>query len=187
MTKGLFGYILNTELQIENFKNVKLKTKKMKKKDINNKPNEATAGELNLVSTSTTEKVRHSDDVLSQCKDLLLDELAAAKAAFDIEKDINTNVNGTEDTGHKFSNQEGPQVQQSQNNQDKVLGRMKKKIQETEDALLRIKNKTYGICKVTGELIPVGRLLKNPCAETVAFPQSAMPAIGSFSIGSPIS
>ena len=159
----------------------------MKKKDINNKPKEATTGEVNVVSTSTTEKVQHSDDVLSQCKELLLDELAAAKAAFDIEKDINTNSNGTEDTGHKFLSQESPQVQQSQNNQEKVLGRMKKKIQETEEALLRIEKKTYGICKITGALIPVGRLLKNPCAETIAFPQSAMPAIGSFSIGSSIS
>ncbi|HSY77706.1 MAG TPA: TraR/DksA C4-type zinc finger protein, partial [Bacteroidia bacterium] len=71
---------------------------------------------------------------------------------------------GTDDTSPTFSIMEGSSDSESKEETAQLALRQEKYIKNLEDALVRIENKSYGICRVTGKLIPKERLLSVPHA-----------------------
>jgi len=102
------------------------------------------------------EKVRYSDAELQEFKELILQKLAKAHADYDALQSAITHSssNDTEDTSPTFKVLEEGALAQ----------RQYKFIQNLEAALVRIENKTYGIDRVTGKLIPKERLRLVPHA-----------------------
>ena len=111
------------------------------------------------------EKVRYSDEELAEFKELILDKLARARKDLEL---LNDNVSGkgnnADDTAPTFKVlEEGSNVLSKEEN-SQLAARQYKYIQNLENALIRIENKTYGICRVTGKLIPKERLRAVPHA-----------------------
>ena len=111
------------------------------------------------------ERVRYSDEELAEFKELILEKLARARK--DLEM-LNENVaggdNAASDTAPTFKIlEEGSNVLSKEEN-SQLAARQYKYIQNLENALRRIENKTYGICRVTGKLIPKERLRAVPHA-----------------------
>lgn len=111
------------------------------------------------------EKVRYSDEELEEFKKLILDRLEKARKDLEL---LNENVSGgensAEDTSPTFKVlEEGSNVLSKEEN-SQLAARQYKYIQNLENALIRIENKTYGICRVTGKLIPKERLRAVPHA-----------------------
>ena len=109
--------------------------------------------------TKVTPSVRYSDEELEEFKALILDKLQQARENLDL---LNENIAGgehsTDDTAPTFKVlEEGYSVSQKEENA-KLAARTEKYIQSLELALMRIENKTYGICRATGKLIPKERL-----------------------------
>lgn len=113
------------------------------------------------------EKVRYTDEELQEFKQLIMDKLAVAKANLEELKAeaFNKNSNGTDDTSPTFKamEDESSNVQLKEENA-RLAARQQKYIKDLEAALTRIENKTYGICRVTGKLIPKERLRLVPHA-----------------------
>ena len=106
-----------------------------------------------------TPSVRYSDEELEEFKALILDKLEQARTNLAL---LNENIaggeNSTNDTAPTFKIlEEGYSVSQKEENA-KLAARTEKYIQNLEFALMRIENKTYGICRATGKLIPKERL-----------------------------
>ena len=106
-----------------------------------------------------TPSVRYSDEELEEFKALILDKLEQARANLAL---LNENIAGgehsTDDTAPTFKVlEEGYAVSQKEENA-KLAARTEKYIQNLEFALMRIENKTYGVCRATGKLIPKERL-----------------------------
>ena len=117
--------------------------------------------------TKVTPSVRYSDEELEEFKALILEKLQQARANLEL---LNENIAGgehsTDDTAPTFKVlEEGYSVSQKEENA-KLAARTEKYIQSLEFALMRIENKTYGICRVTGKLIPKERLRLVPHATT---------------------
>ena len=111
------------------------------------------------------EKVRYSDEELAEFKELILEKLARARK--DLEM-LNENVsrmgNNANDTAPTFKVlEEGSNVLSKEEN-SQLAARQYKYIQNLENALIRIENKTYGVCRMTGKLIPKERLRAVPHA-----------------------
>lgn len=105
-------------------------------------------------------RMRYSDKELEEFKALILDKLEKARVDFILLKEAYTNHNehDTNDTSPTFKVlEEGYQVLSKEENA-KLAARQEKFIQSLENALIRIENKTYGICRVTGKLISKERL-----------------------------
>ena len=105
------------------------------------------------------QQVRYSDEELEEFKTLILEKLAQAKENLET---LNANLTGgehsTDDTAPTFKIlEEGQAVAQKEENA-KLVARQEKYIRDLEFALMRIENKTYGVCSVTGKLIPKERL-----------------------------
>ena len=114
---------------------------------------------------NTSEKVRYSDEELAEFKELILEKLARAQK--DLEM-LNDNVSGgdnnADDTSPTFKIlEEGSNVLSKEEN-SQLAARQYKYIQNLENALIRIENKTYGVCRMTGKLIPKERLRAVPHA-----------------------
>ncbi len=114
----------------------------------------------------TAEKVRYSDEELQEFKELILQKLAKAKEDYDMLKSSLTHSgsNDTEDTSPSFKVLEEGSFTQSKEEISQLAARQYKFIQNLEAALIRIENKTYGICRETGKLIPKERLKLVPHA-----------------------
>ncbi len=113
---------------------------------------------------------RYSDDELEEFKQLIKNKLE--KAYMDLktltETFSNTDNNDTMDTSPTFKTlEEGQHVLNKEEN-SQMAQRIQKYIQNLEAALIRIENKTYGICRETGILIPKERLRAVPHA-TLSF------------------
>lgn len=111
------------------------------------------------------ERVRYSDEELAEFKELILEKLARARK--DLEM-LNENVaggdNAASDTAPTFKIlEEGSNVLSKEEN-SQLAARQYKYIQNLENALIRIENKTYGVCRMTGKLIPKERLRAVPHA-----------------------
>ena len=113
---------------------------------------------------SEKEKTRYSDAELQEFRELInkklqiaREELASMSAYLS-----NANVNGTEDTVGNYKTLEDGSATHSKENISQLAARQKKFIMDLEAAMVRIENKTYGICKVTGKLIPAERLRAVP-------------------------
>lgn len=110
--------------------------------------------------TTVTEKNRYSDEELEEFKQIILKKLEKARNDLQILTESYTtgNDHDTNDTSPTFKVlEEGYQVFSKEEN-SKFAARQEKFIQSLENALIRIENKTYGICRVTGKLIPKDRL-----------------------------
>ena len=113
-----------------------------------------------------SEKTRYSDVELEEFKELILDKLDKAVKDYDILRGIITNTSGndTEDTSPTFKILEEGAASLSKEEAGQLAQRQMKFIQHLQAALVRIENKTYGICRETGLLIPKERLRAVPHA-----------------------
>lgn len=111
-------------------------------------------------------KTRYSDEELQEFREIILEKLAKAKSDLKMLTDAYTNNNehGTNDTSPTFKVlEEGYQVLSKEEN-SKLAARQQKFINNLENALIRIQNQTYGICRATGKLISKERLRSVPHA-----------------------
>lgn len=109
---------------------------------------------------------RYSDDDLQEFKQLIQQKIKKAETDLVLIKQnfINNQNNGTEDTSPTFKAfEEGAETLSKEQNAI-LAGRQEKFIRDLKNALVRIENKTYGICRVTGELIGKERLKAVPHA-----------------------
>lgn len=112
------------------------------------------------------EKLRYSDADLAEFKELILAKIEKAKADLDLIKSayMNNSNNGTDDTSPTFKAfEEGSETMSKEANSQLAI-RQEKFIRDLKNALIRIENKTYGVCKVTGKLISKERLRVVPHA-----------------------
>ena len=107
-----------------------------------------------------SEKTRYSDAELAEFKEIILDKLAKAKVDYDLLRATITHAesNGTDDTSPTFKILEEGAATLSKEESGRLAQRQLKFIQHLEAALVRIENKTYGICRESGKLIPKERL-----------------------------
>lgn len=112
------------------------------------------------------EKTRYSDEELAEFKELILQKLDKARKDYEILKSAITmsGSNDTEDTSPTFKVLEEGASTLSKEEAGKLAQRQQKFIQHLEAALVRIENKTYGICRETGKLISKERLRAVPHA-----------------------
>lgn len=112
------------------------------------------------------EKVRYSDEELQMFKEVILAKLESAKEEYQQLKAAVTHSesNDTEDTSPTFKVLEEGASALSKEEAGQLAQRQYKFIQNLEAALIRIENKSYGICRETGKLIQKERLLLVPHA-----------------------
>ncbi|SDD66177.1 transcriptional regulator, TraR/DksA family [Pricia antarctica] len=111
-------------------------------------------------------KVRYSDRDLAEFRELIEDKITKAKSHLELLKSsyMNDGNNGTDDTSPTFKAfEEGSETMSKEANTQLAI-RQEKFIRDLKNALLRIENKTYGICRVTGKLIAKERLKLVPHA-----------------------
>lgn len=106
------------------------------------------------------ERTRYSDEELKEFKEIILKKLAEARKDLDLLRSslTHTSDNGTDDTSPTFKMMEDGSETLSREETAQLAGRQEKFIQALEAALIRIENKTYGICRITGKLINKERL-----------------------------
>lgn len=112
------------------------------------------------------DKIRYSDADLAEFKELIQGKLEKAKYDLDLIKSayMNDLNNGTDDTSPTFKAfEEGSETLSKEANSQLAI-RQEKFIRDLKNALVRIENKTYGICKVTSKLINKERLKLVPHA-----------------------
>lgn len=109
---------------------------------------------------------RYSDKVLEEFKTLILEKIAKAEKDLELLKEnfANDKNNGTDDTSPTFKSFEEGSDTMSKEANSQLAARQEKFIRDLKGALVRIENKTYGICRVTGKLINAERLKLVPHA-----------------------
>ena len=110
--------------------------------------------------------IRYSDKDLSEFKTLLLDKIEKAEHDLELIKSayMNDHNNGTDDTSPTFKAfEEGSETMSKEANSALAI-RQEKFIRDLKNAIIRIENKTYGVCRVTGKLINPERLKLVPHA-----------------------
>ena len=112
------------------------------------------------------EKTRYSDAELEEFRAIILEKLELAKSDYEMLKSGITNSDGndTADTSPTFKVLEEGASTLSKEEAGRLAQRQMKFIQNLQAALIRIENKTYGICRETGKLIPKERLIAVPHA-----------------------
>ena len=118
------------------------------------------------VAEEVREKVRYTDEELQEFKEVIHEKLAQARADYEELKAIVTHSqsNDTEDTSPTFKVLEEGASALSKEESGQLAQRQHKFIQSLEMALVRIENKTYGVCRETGKMIPKERLRLVPHA-----------------------
>lgn len=113
-----------------------------------------------------SEKMRYTDEELAEFKTIILDKLSKAKQEYDELRSYVSNSDGNDvkDTSPTFKTLEEGASTLSKESAGQLAQRQMQFIQHLEAALIRIENKTYGICRVTGKLIPKERLRAVPHA-----------------------
>ena len=109
---------------------------------------------------------RFSDKELKEFEELINDKLSQARSDYDqLQRSLSyEDDNRTEDTAPTFKMMEDGSDTMSREETAQLAARQQKFIVSLENALLRIKNKTYGVCRVTGKLIQKERLRLVPHA-----------------------
>ena len=111
------------------------------------------------------DKTRYSDEELKEFETLILEKLEKARGEYKILKETlnRNNDEGTDATsgGNTKVLEDGAETAEKEN-LSQLAARQQKYITNLENALVRIKNGTYGICSVTGKLIPKERLIAVP-------------------------
>lgn len=112
------------------------------------------------------ERTRYSDEELEEFRDLILKKLEKAKEEYEVLRASITNSDGNDvtDTSPTFKVLEEGAATLSKEEAGRLAQRQMKFIQNLQAALIRIENKTYGICRETGKLIPKERLRAVPHA-----------------------
>ncbi|MFN0032154.1 MAG: TraR/DksA family transcriptional regulator [Flavobacteriales bacterium] len=110
--------------------------------------------------------VRYSDKDLKEFEVLIHEKLKLAKSDLEeLRQSLShESDNSTDDTSPTFKMMEDGSETMNREELGQLASRQEKFIQNLDNALLRIKNKTYGICRVTGKLIPKERLRLVPHA-----------------------
>lgn len=113
-----------------------------------------------------TEKTRYSDEELEEFKAIIEDKLQLARRDYDImmKSLMNADGNDVDDTSPTYKVLEEGSATQTKEELIQLASRQQKFIQGLEAAMVRIKNKTYGIDRITGKLIPKERLRAVPHA-----------------------
>ena len=113
-----------------------------------------------------TEKTAYNEQELKEFKKIILEKIKSAQEDLDILRAATSNNsdNGTEDTSPTFKAFEEGSATLSKEENIKLAERQAKFIRNLNNALIRIENKTYGICRVTGKLISKERLSLVPHA-----------------------
>lgn len=112
----------------------------------------------------TEEKLRYSTEELEEFRQIIMDKLEKAYADLESLTEAYTNNSGadTNDTSPTFKVlEEGQQVLSKEEN-SRMAARQQRFINNLKNALVRIENGTYGICRETGKLISKGRLRAVP-------------------------
>jgi RNA polymerase-binding transcription factor DksA len=111
-------------------------------------------------------KTRYSDAELDEFKALINKKLEEAQVDLNLLKGSlsHNDDHGTDDTGRTFNMMEDGSETLSREEVAQLAARQEKFIQSLQAALVRIQNKTYGICRVSGQLIPKERLRLVPHA-----------------------
>lgn len=145
------AYIRNRPLQVDLSKPLIKKTsEKAPKPFVNTKDNRS----------------RYTDKELAEFKELILEKLKEAQTDYDLLKQTlsNEDNHGTDDTSPTFKLLEDGSDVMSKEETAQLAGRQEKYIINLKNALVRIENKSYGICRVSGKLIPKERLRSVPHA-----------------------
>ena len=106
------------------------------------------------------DRTRYSDEELAEFKDIILKKLEMAKREYNQMMSVLTNKAGNDviDTSPTFKVLEEGSITQEKEELTTMCARQQKFIRDLQQALVRIENKTYGVCRVTGKLIPKERL-----------------------------
>jgi DnaK suppressor protein len=135
----------------------------MKDHRIDTKRNESSEKKPSSSSPAKSPE-RYSDEELREFKQLILSKLDAARLDYEMLRKSLTlqDDNGTDDTSPTFKLlEDAADVSTKEENAQHIL-RLQKYIEHLQNALIRIENKTYGICRVTGKLIAKERLRSVP-------------------------
>jgi RNA polymerase-binding protein DksA len=113
-----------------------------------------------------SEKTRYSDVELDEFRQIIIEKLEAAKREYEELRSYVSNADGNDvtDTSPTYKNLEEGVTTHLKEASGHLAQRQMKFIQHLEAALVRIENKTYGICRETGKLIPKERLRAVPHA-----------------------
>ncbi len=109
---------------------------------------------------------RYSDKELEKFKKIILKKITTAEDDLMLLRDSYSNAssNGTDDTYSSFKSFEEGSETLSKESNTMLAARQEKFIRDLKNALIRIENKTYGICRETGKLIAKKRLVLVPHA-----------------------
>jgi RNA polymerase-binding transcription factor DksA len=112
------------------------------------------------------EKTRYTDAELDEFRTIILEKLETAKSDYELLKStlMNTDGNDVTDTSPTFKVLEEGASTLSKEEAGRLAQRQMRFIQGLQAALVRIENKTYGLCRETGKLIPPERLRAVPHA-----------------------
>ena len=112
------------------------------------------------------ERTRYSDAELEEFRQIIIDKLEKAQKDYEMLRNGLTNLDGNDvmDTSPTFKVLEEGAATLSKEESGRLAQRQMKFIQHLQAALIRIENKTYGICRETGKLIPKERLRAVPHA-----------------------
>lgn len=112
------------------------------------------------------EKTHYTDEELQEFKELILAKLEKAQTEYERLRETvnNGDGNGTADTSPTFKALEEGADTLEKEHAARMAERQRQFINHLKSALVRIENKTYGICRVTGKLIPKERLMAVPHA-----------------------
>ena len=113
-----------------------------------------------------SEKTHYTDEELEEFKTIILEKMALAKREYDqiMDELTHRSGNGIDDTMPTYKVLEEGSATQTKEELTNMAARQQKFIQGLQAALVRIENKTCGICRVTGKLIPKERLRAVPHA-----------------------
>ncbi len=106
------------------------------------------------------EKTRYSDEELEEFRAIINEKIKLARRDYDamMRQIMNVDGNDVDDTSPTYKALEEGSSTQTKEELVQMAGRQQKFIQGLEAALIRIENKTYGIDRITGKLIPKERL-----------------------------
>lgn len=117
---------------------------------------------------SDPKKNRYSDEELEEFRQVIEEKLEKARQEYDhlLEAVQNPNENGVDDHNPSNNMFEETNAASDKEYMSQLADRQRQFIQNLENAVIRIENKTYGICRVTGELIAKERLKAVPHTTT---------------------
>jgi len=134
--------------------------------EVYERPVAAEKSEPSAMARAIETGVRYSDKDLKEFEELIHERMKSAKSDLeDLRQSLShAGDNSTDDTAPTFKMMEDGSDSMNREELGQLAARQEKFIQSLENALLRIKNKTYGICRGTGKLIPKDRLKLVPHA-----------------------